>query len=203
MKKVTFLSFLILSIALVGLLGNWHFSRLAQAHSLPGLQPSPTPEILPNGWHRYTDHAAGYAISYPPDVWFTISRDKPLEFPTVGLILPPSTGRGNQGMTIVVLSNPRRLPPTQFIAQDLQQVFRGYGRAKEPNNQSEIKLGKNDAFQIEVSPFLPGIYIFHQDKVYFLALHADMLSGLPPTSGAREMFFKIASTFTLVEDEGR
>ena len=161
------------------------------------------PETLPNGWYRYTDHAAGYAISYPSDVRFTISRDKPLEFPQVGLILPPSTGRGNQGMTIMVRRNPRRLPPTQFIAQDLQQVFRGYREANESNSPSKIKLGMNDAFQIEVSPFLPGIYIFHQDKVYFLALHADMLSGMPPTPGARELFFKIAATFTLLNDEKR
>ena len=203
MKKAASLSLLFLSTVLVGLLGNRIFYDFAQARSLPKPQPSPTPEILPNGWHRYTDHAAGYAISYPPDVRFTISRDKPLEFPTVGLILPPSTGRSNQWMTIMVLRNPKRLPPTQFIAQDVQQVFRGYREAKELNSPSKIKLGMNDAFQINVFPFLPGIYIFHQDKVYFLALHADMLSGLPPTPGAREMFFKIASTFTLLEDTGR
>jgi len=203
MKKVTFLSFLILSIALVGLLGNWHFSRLAQAHSLPGLQPSPTPEILPNGWHRYTDHAAGYAISYPPDVWFTISRDKPLEFPTVGLILPPSTGRGNQGMTVIVYRNAEALPRQQFLIQKIYS--RLYRDQKQLENlpMKEIQVGENVAYQVDLSPYFPALYIFHQDRVYFLALHADMLSGLPPTSGAREMFFKIASTFTLVEDEGR
>ena len=106
-------------------------------------------------------------------------------------------------MTIIVRRNPKRLPPTQFIAQHLQQVFQGYREANDLNSLSEIKLGINDAFQIEIPPFLPGIYIFHQDKVYFIALHADMLSGLPPTLGAREMFFKIAGTFTLLEDKGR
>ena len=203
MKKAVPLSLLILSIALVGLLGNWHFSRFAQAHSLPGLQPSPTPEILPNGWHRYTDHAAGYAISYPPDVWFTVSRDKPLEFPTVGLILPPSTGRGNQGMTVIVYRNAEALPRQQFLIQKIYS--RLYRDQKQLGNlpMKEIQVGENVAYQVDLSPYFPALYIFHQDRVYFLALHADMLSGLPPTPGAREMFFKIASTFTLLEDEGR
>jgi len=202
-KKVLLLSLLVLSIALVGFLGNRGFSRRAQTRALPEIQPSPTPEILPSGWHRYTDHAAGYTISYPPDIRCTISRDKGLEFVQVRLFLPPSTGRGNQVMTIIVRRNPERLPPTQFIAQHLQQVFQSYRGDNGLNSLSEIKLGINDAFQIEVPPFLPGTYIFHQDKVYFLALHADMLSGLPPTPGAREMFFKIAATFTLLNDEKR
>jgi len=204
MKKAPLLSLLALSIVLVvGFLGNWRFSRRAQARALPGFQPSPTPEILPNGWYRYTDYAAGYAISYPPDVRCTISRDKGLEFAQVRLFLPPSTGRGNQVMTIIVRRNPKRLPPTRFIAQHLQQVFQGYRESSDLNSLSEIKLGINDAFQIDISPFLPGVYVFHQDKVYFLALHADMLSGLPPTPGARAMFFQIADTFTLLEDQGR
>ena len=203
MKKVTLFSFLILCIALVGLLGNRHFSHLAQARSLPGPQPSPTPEILPNGWQRYTDHAAGYAISYPPDVQFTISRDKPLEFPTVGLILPPSTGRGNQGLTVIVYRNAESLPKQQFLIQKIYS--RLYQDQKQLENLSmrEIRVGEHLAYQVDLGPYLPALYIFHQDKVYFLALHADMLSGLPPTSGAREMFFKIASTFTLLENEGR
>ena len=58
----------------------------------------------------------------------------------------------------------------------------------------KIYVGSQEAFQIDISPFLPGVYVFHRDKVYFLALHADMLSGLPPTPGAREMFFKITAT---------
>lgn len=202
MRKAAFLLLLILGIALVGFWGNWGFSHLAQARSLPRLQPSPTPEILPNGWHRYTDKAAGYAISYPPDVRFTISRDKALEFPEVALLLPSSTGWGNQWMTILVLRNPKRLPPTRFIVQDLQDVFRGHGQISE-GDLSKVEIGMYEAFQIEVPPFLPGIYIFHQDKIYFLALHADMRSGLPPTPGAREMFFKIAATFTRLEDKGR
>ncbi len=197
MRKAVALFLLILIIALVGVGGNWSFSHLAQARPLPRLQSSPTPEILSNGWHRYTDKAAGYAISYPPNVRFIISRDKALEFPQVRLLLPSSTGRGNQWMTIMVLRNPKRLPPTQFIVQDLREVFRGHRQVRK-EDLSKVNLGMYEAFQVEVSPFLPGIYIFHQDKVYFLALHADMRSGLPPTSGAREMFFKIAATFTLL-----
>ncbi len=202
MRKAVALFLLILIIALVGVGGNRGFSHLAQARPLPRLQPSPTPEILSNGWHRYTDKAAGYAISYPPDVRFTISRDKALEFPQVGLILPSSTGWGNQGMTITVLCNPKQLPPAQFILQDLQEVF-DKGVDIGMTHISKINLGMSEAYQVDLSPFLPGIYIFHQDKVYFLALHADMRSGLPPTPGAREMFFKIAATFTLLESKGR
>jgi len=201
MKKAPLLSLLALSIVLVvGLLGNWRFSRRAQARALPGFQPSPTPEILPNGWYRYTDYAAGYAISYPADVRFILSRDKTLEFPQVYLLLPPSTGRDNQWMTILVLRNTEKLLPLQFIIQDIRETFRGHETMQV--FPKTVYFGSQEAFQIDISPFLPGVYVFHQDKVYFLALHADMLSGLPPTPGAREMFFKIADTFTLLEDKG-
>jgi len=193
--------FLILGAAIGGLFGIRLSFHLAQARSLPQPPPSPTPEMLPNGWYRYTDKAAGYAISYPPTVRFTISRDKPLEFPTVGLILPPSTGRGNQWMTIMVLRNPKRLPPIQFIANDLQEVFRGHNELKV--RPAKIYLGMQEAFRVDIAPFMPAVYIFHQDKVYFLALHMDMLLGMPPTPGARKMFFEIASTFTLLDEEGR
>ena len=203
MRKVILLSLLVLSIVLVGFLGNRGFSRRAQTRALPEIQPSPTPEILPSGWHRYTDKAAGYTISYPSNVQIIISRDKALEFPQVYLLLPPSTGRGNQWMTILVLRNIEKLPPLQFIAQDIQETFRGDKTMQGPPKR--IYLRSQEAFQVEISPFLPGVYVFNQDqdKVYFLALHADMLSGLPPTPGAREMFFKIAATFTLLNDEKR
>ncbi|MEM4204649.1 MAG: hypothetical protein QXS54_11320 [Candidatus Methanomethylicaceae archaeon] len=68
----------------------------------------------------------------------------------------------------------------------------------------EIQSGQNMAYQVDLEPFLPALYIFHKDKVYFLALHMDMLSGTPPTLKAREMFFEIAATFTLLDkDNGR
>ncbi len=191
----------IISIAILGMLGIRFSATLAQARALFQPPPSPTPEILFNGWHRYTDKAAGYAISYPADVRFILSRDKALEFPQVHLLLPPSTGRGHQWMTILVLRNTEKLPPLQFITQDIRETFRGHETMQV--FPKTVYFGSQEAFQIDISPFLPGVYIFNQDKVYFLALHADMLSGLPPTPGAREMFFKIADTFTLLEDKGR
>jgi len=195
--------FLILGAAIVGLFGIRLSFHLVQARSLPQPPPSPTPEMLPNGWYRYTDKAAGYAISYPPNVRFTISRDKVLEFPKVGLILPPSTGRGNQGMTIIVYRNTESIPKQQFLIQKIYSRFYREQRSVRSLPMMEIRLGENVAYQVDLAPYLPAIYIFHQDKVYFLALHMDMLLGMPPTPGARKMFFEIASTFTLLDEEGR
>ena len=195
MRRLTRVLSWMISIAILGMLGIY----LAQARLLRHSPPSPEPEILNNGWHRYTDKDAGYAISYPADVRFILSRDRALEFPQVHFLLPPSTGRGNQWMTILVLRNPEKLPPLQFITQDIRETFRGYETMHV--FPKTVYLGSQEAFQVDISPFLPGVYIFHRDKVYFLALHADMLSGLPPTPGARAMFFKIADTFTLLEDQ--
>lgn len=199
-KFIGTLSWMI-GIAILGMLGIRFSATLAQARPLRQPPPSPTPELLVNGWHRYMDKAAGYAISYPSDVQFIISRDKALEFPQVYLLLPPSTGRANQWMTILVLHNTEKLPPLQFITQDIRKTFRGYETMQ--IFPKTVYFGSQEAFQIDISPFLPGVYVFNQDKVYFLALHADMLSGLPPTPGAREMFFKIADTFTLLDNKGR
>ena len=202
MRKVVFLFLFVLGVALGGCGREDRFYPTSSS-SLPQPQPSPTPETLPNGWYRYTDHAAGYAISYPSDVRFTISRDKPLEFPQVGLILPPSTGRGNQGITVIVYRNAEALPRQQFLIQKIHnRLYRGK-KQLESLPMMETRIGENIAYQVDLGPYLPALYIFHRDKVYFLALHADMLSGMPPTPGARKLFFKIAATFTLLNDEKR
>jgi len=121
----------------------------------------------------------------------------------VGLILPPSTGRGNQGMTVIVYRNAEALPRQQFLIQKIySRLYRGE-KQLESLSMMEIRIGENIAYQVDLGPYLPALYIFHQGRVYFLALHADMLSGLPPTPGARELFFKIAATFTLLNDEKR
>jgi len=181
-----------------------HNTLSTQARTIPRPQPSPTPEVLPNGWYRYTDKAAGYAISYPSTVRFSISRDAGLEFPKIRLFLPRSTGFANQVATITVYPNPERLLPEQFLLQNIyQRIYRGAMKLPSLPLQ-EIQSGQNMAYQVDLEPFLPALYIFHKDKVYFLALHMDMLSGTPPTLKAREMFFEIAATFTLLDkDNGR
>ncbi|MEM4204648.1 MAG: hypothetical protein QXS54_11315, partial [Candidatus Methanomethylicaceae archaeon] len=53
-----------------------HNTLSTQARTIPRPQPSPTPEVLPNGWYRYTDKAAGHLLSLNRPLLY-ISRCRP------------------------------------------------------------------------------------------------------------------------------
>ncbi len=64
-SKKSLLTALLLGIALLfGITQN--ISANASQPYTP--QPSPTPEILENGWVRFTDAEAEYSFDYPPEL---------------------------------------------------------------------------------------------------------------------------------------
>ncbi|NPA77157.1 MAG: hypothetical protein GXN93_05400 [Candidatus Diapherotrites archaeon] len=187
-------------IASVMSLTFWLSNRqLTQAESLPKRPPTPTPEILPNGWYRYVDHSAGYAISYPPEVYFEISRDAFLRYPQIFLTFP--RGTGGHGMFILVKDNPKGLAIDAFLRQE---VYKERINSIDGYVLQRVRIGRYEWFQVKDDKFyFPLLLLFHKDKVYMQILGVDMLTLATPSPESREIFFRIASTFTLLEESER
>jgi len=175
----------------------WLSSRQpTQDESLPKRLPTPTPEILPNGWYRYVDHAAGYAISYPPEVYFEISRDAFLRYPQIFLTFPRSAG--GHGMSILVKDNPKGLAIDAFLRQ---KVYKERINRIDGYLLQRVRIGRYEWFQVKDNKFyFPLLLLFHKDKVYMQILGVNTLTLATPSPESREMFLRIAPTFTLLEE---
>jgi len=174
----------------------WMGFLLRLPESLRNRPSTPAPEILPSGWYRYVDRAAGYAISYPPEVHFEISRDAILTYPEIFLTFPRSAG--GHWMSILVKDNPERLAVDAFLRQEVYKEQISY---IDGYTLQHVHIGQYEWFQIEDGRFyFPLLLLFHEDKVYMQVLSINMLTLATPPPASREMFFRIAPTFTLLEE---
>lgn len=165
------------------------------ASSTPTLtRETVTPEILENGWHRFTDTESGYSIDYPPNSYVDLSHDVTLEYPQ--LIIALKLPSGIQNMQVIVYSNQEQLSIKEIIAQKVYQGNLPKDKSEKMSLQ-QIKIAGLDAMKLEMEPFLPGIFISANSKVYFISLPIEMLSGNLPNSESIDLFYKIINTFSL------
>ncbi len=156
-------------------------------------QPSPTPEILENGWFRFTDPDAGYSIDYPSNSSLSVSNDIALEYKHVTIIFPTLNGSDYHTMQIIVYANSERLPFKRIVED---KVYQGKSPKKGDDIPlTPIKVSGFDAVKMVMSPFDPAVFISAKSKIYFISLPYDMLSGNPPTAEAIEVFNQILNTF--------
>jgi hypothetical protein len=158
-------------------------------------KPSPTPEILENGWYRFTDSEAGYSISYPSNAEITVSEDKVLDYDQILIMFPASNGGDYHTLQIIVYANNERLSLEETIEKKIYQ-------GKPPKKGSDIPLetieiAGLDATKMEMVPFYPAIFISAKNKVYFISLPMNMMTGNLPTPEAVELFYKMVNTFSL------
>ena len=186
-------------MAIISVLGILWGLTSAEASSFPKPKPSPTPEILENGWHRFTDADAGYSISYPSNADITVSEDKALDYKQLILRFPVSDGPYHT-LQIIVYADNERLSLDQIIEKKIYQ-----GRPPKNGNDLPLKsisIAGLDATMMEMTPFFPAIFISEKNKIYFISLPMNMMSGNPPSAEAVELFYKIVNTFSLWERAG-
>jgi hypothetical protein len=162
---------------------------------VPNAPTSPTPEVLGNGWYRFTDKAAGYSVCYPPDAYLDAQNEAGLEFRQARIRFPKSVGEANQAMLISVFSNQDGTSLPEIIQQ---KVYQG----KLPKNSNGIhltpvRIAGLDASKMEMAPFFPAISISAKGRVYFISLPANMLWGNRPTQASVDLYYKIINTFSL------
>jgi hypothetical protein len=189
--------FLILGLITVSALLLVALGRIfaAQAGTGPKLRPTPTPEVLSNGWYRFTDWEAGYSISYPSDAHLDAQISAGLDYRVVSIRFPASVGDSNQSMEIIVYPNSERSSLNEIIQQEIYQ-----GKLPKSANGvrlTPVKIAGLDAAKMEMTPFFPAILVSGKGRVYFISLPMKMLVGNPPTQGSVDLYYDIIKTFTL------
>lgn len=160
-----------------------------------GLAPTPTPEVLGNGWYRYTDTEAGYSISYPDGTYLDAQNEAGLDFLQATIGFPTSVGNEIQEMLISVYSNTEGAPLDQLVQKVVYQ-----GRLPENRtgiHLTPVRIAGLDAAKLELVPFYPAVLFSAKGRVYFVALPMNMLWGNPPTQASVDLFYKIIDTFRL------
>jgi len=186
----------VITIAAVSLLGIlWAITSIVVASPFPKPKPSPTPEVLDNGWYRFTDLEAGYSISYPPDSYLSVSEDVALEYKQVTITFPTTNDRDYHTIQIIVYAKDERLSFRQIVEE---KVYKG----RSPKKGNDIPLTPVsfigfDAVKMTMPPFEQAIFVSAKNKIYFISLPYDMQSGNPPTPDAIEVFNKILNTFSI------
>ena len=158
--------------------------------------PSPTPDVLENGWHRFIDPDAGYTISYPPSSYLDVSDDVALDYNQVTITFPTSSEGNYYSMQIIVYANNEQLSIRQIVDE---KVYKG--RAPKKGNEiplTTIKVSDSDAVKMDnMEPFNQAYFISAKNKVYFFSLSSNMLDGTTPPSEAIDLFNQILNTFSI------
>src|SRR3990172_12945514 len=88
-------------IGVLVLFGIFWAASSTKAQSYKHPKPSPTPEILENGWHRFTDEEAGFSFDYPPgSLSISIGKDKGEKYNHLTAQFSSIDGYGYQGMVL-------------------------------------------------------------------------------------------------------
>ncbi len=188
----------LIAVAIVGLgLLVWRLGEIlaARGSTVPGLRPSPTPEVLGNGWYRFTDTDAGYSISYLPSALLDAQNQAGLEFRKATILFPSSVGEELQAMEILVYSNRERSSLPDLIRKKIY-----HGRLPRNINTvalTPVKIAGLDAAKLEMVHFYPGMLFSAKGRIYFVALPMNMMWGNPPTAASVDLFYQIIETFSL------
>ncbi|OIN91099.1 MAG: hypothetical protein AUJ21_07840 [Anaerolineae bacterium CG1_02_58_13] len=204
-KKVLIAGILIAAVSLLGIL--WGISATnAQPYQHP--KPSPTPEILENGWYRFADAEAGYSFDYPPSsLSISIGKDKGEKYNHLTAQFSSIDGYGYQGMVLYIIPNPKKLSLEEFLLKE----FKGKWTKKlPPENLSQTELGDYlningytaikttlpTYVELETAPFF--VYIEGRDKIIATGPMYGLMNASEIAPGSVELFMQILATFNLI-----
>lgn len=178
------------------------FSASAQPSQHP--KPSPTPELLENGWYRFTDEEAGYSFSYPAGTLsVSPSKNQGEKYNTLLIQFINIEGKGYQGMILYVMSNPKKLSVDEFLLKE----FGGKWSKKTPQpNLSAADLGEHFTLngKSAIKTTLPAyietggpfsVFIQNGDKIISTGPMYGVLGASEVAPESVELFRQILQTF--------
>jgi len=178
------------------------FSASAQPFQRP--KPSPTPEVLENGWYRFTDSDAGYYFDYPPNVArISYGKDKGEKYNHVYIQFFGIEEYQSQAMIFVIKPNPRKLSTEEFLIEWYSK------KTKKASQPSFSKEEMGEFFSVDGKPAIqteliakepPTSYSFHVifvngDKAFIIGPSYGVMSASAVTPEAEELFTQILNTF--------
>ncbi|MBI5822474.1 MAG: hypothetical protein HZB18_00450 [Chloroflexi bacterium] len=204
-QKKSLLISLLLGVALLFGITQSISANASQPYQTP---PSPTPEVLENGWYRFTDEEAGYSFDYPPEfVLIQTSKNKGNTYKIVYIqfVSPEVLQHGYQGMTIFVEPNPESLPVENFIPKYYTKITHKIltTNSFSPTAEDYLMIDGKQAIKTTLitsgapSTFLYNIIFVNNDKAFVVgpsfAIMDDPEDISPQTE---ELFLEILSTFS-------
>ncbi len=164
--------------------------------------PSPIPEVLEKGWHRFTDEEAGYSFDYPPNaVYISYGKNKGETYNHVFIDFVEMGS--SQGMILTIEPNPNRLSTEEFLTA-------WYATKTNKTSQpffSKEEMGKlfsidgEQAIQTElVTRELHTSYSFHVifvngDKAFITGPVYGVTRSSAVAPEAEDLFMQILETF--------
>ncbi|MCL4505061.1 MAG: M23 family metallopeptidase, partial [Chloroflexi bacterium] len=153
-------------------------------------------------WPTYTSDDAAFSFDYPPGANITTSDDASLRFKIVYAEFDISATTDYQGVSVMVLENPKNLPIQQFIASRYQvaglrptaQAQRGV--AMQINSRPAIKLQRDSVIGNldKYTVLIPG-----DGVMYRINLYGGGVGGpVEPGPGVEAIFDRLVKSFRVL-----
>jgi hypothetical protein len=174
-------------------------SSTLQATNIPRPKPPPTPQVLENGWNRFTYTEAGYYIDYPPDATLFLDNSIGLDYSEAIISFSRSVDETGVVMEIFTDLNKENKSLDQFAHEGINRICNG----QPPKVNGIIIINTSiieghSALTFNSIPNSPIVFIESRDRFYELILMRNMMIGNTPTNDAVDLFYKILITFTIL-----
>jgi hypothetical protein len=158
----------------------------------PTLKPHPTPQVLEDGWCRFTYSEAGYSIDFPPDAKLETDNSVGLDFSVVNIRFPGSIDKTGVVMRVITYINSDNKSLGQFSKEKMKSF------ENENITITESIISNHSAIIYETDDFIRiNVFISSGNKFYFILLIPNTMVAIGTTNEAVDLFKIILNTFVI------
>jgi hypothetical protein len=156
-----------------------------------------------DGWQTFTSDDAAYAFDYPPDATISTSDDASLRFKIVYVAFAVTATTDYQGISVMVLENPKKLSLQQFISAQYRTV--GLRPSAEAQRAVVMQIKDREALKLERDPVIGDldkytVLIPGDGVVYRINLYGGGVGGpVEPAPETLDTFDRLVNSFRVLE----
>jgi hypothetical protein len=174
-------------------------SPTLQGTYFPTPKPPPTPQVLENGWNRFTYLEAGYYIDYPPNATLEIDNSFGFDYTEAIIRFPRSVDESGVVMKVFTDLNKENKSLDMFADEEINRIYNG----QPPTLGGKIEMNAtiisgHSALILDDSLRSIVVFIESKDRYFEILLVPNTMIGNPTTNEAVNMFYKILDTFTIL-----